>query len=329
MALEIALIENMDDQQPPITSTPYVLSADLAGLFTGWGREARILVPPREYFHDVHCQIGQSLEKVFGDIHIVEEETIRKSFQKAYVETTKPVVSIDRVYMSHVVGNDFSGYLDITRAVNEKFEAKGLIARFKSGDMGIESFQAAVDRLPSSYVGKEVVLVDDVVFSGRTISQIVSALNTRGMSVKNVIAGVSIGEAKKTLATNNIELQSSHHFESVVDEVCCRDFIVGAPYGGRTVVVESNHMEEAHLEHAPYLLPFGEPEKWATIPAEKVLSFSMDMLRMSHDIWLNIQKLNGRKFSTRELGCRVYGLPDRNSVVDAIEKVQESLRPCL
>ena len=312
-------------------TSPYVLSADLADIFTKWGSEKKIFVPCRASLKDVVGKIEHALGGIFDMIHIIDDASITNSFQKACSEVTRPIVSIDRIYMSNVLGDAFTGYLDVTRAVDERFEPVGLIARPKNqagSAYSVEYLNEAVRRLPESYLGREVTLVDDVVFSGGTIAKIVRALNDRNISVSSVVAGVSIGEAKATLAASGIGLQSAHHFENVIDEVCCRDFIVGAPHGGRTIVVKNDKSTQGNtsLQYAPYLLPFGLPDKWASIPKEKCVSFSLAMLEVSMDLWQNIQDMNGRQISTQQLGCQVFGLPERPSVVTALKEARNSLR---
>lgn len=320
----------------PVTTgeMPYVISSDLAEIFTEWGGDCGVHIPSRQYFLDRVGEIAEALGTIFPDVRIVDDTSIIDLFRMVSNETTAPIISIDKIYMSSVLGKNYDAYMNVTRAVDNELNIVGLISRpvsWQAEGVIIKPYEETVSAIAQTYNARTITLVDDVVFSGGTISQIVDSLKKCGVEVASVVAGISIGQAKEALASRGIQLRSAYHFTDVIDEICCRDFIIGAPYGGRTVVKEhqANGMSKGlfDVRYAPYILPLGQPVKWATIPEEQARDFSIRMMDIASKIWGDIQDLNQRTFSTRDLGCRVYGLPDRPSVIEAIQEIKGALLP--
>lgn len=328
------MLTNGKRQKEMVDQPPYVVSSDLAAIFCEWGEACNILVPDPGYFSDRVKDIVGVLGTIFSDVRIPDNHSITSLFRQVSEEATSPILSIDKIYMSSVLDQGFSGYLSITRAVDPEMNAVGLVSRPVSWDaenVPLYSLENAVSKIAQEYRQKNITLVDDVIFSGGTISQIVDVLQEHEIEVNSVVAGISIGEAKEKLASRGIQLRSAHHYPDVIDEICCRDFIIGSPYGGRTVIAsyQVNGAEGtlSSIQYAPYILSLGNPVKWATIPKERVRDFSICMMDISTKIWSDIQDLNHRYFSTSDLGCRVYRLPERPSVVDAIQDVRGRLSP--
>jgi len=103
-----------------------------------------------------------------------------------------------------------------------------------------------------------------------------------------VVAGVTIGEgAKRLKKETKAELWTVIYYDEVIDEICERDFYPGVPLSGRTVKGQLN-------VGAPYLLPFGKPTHWASIPKEWEKEFSRFCLQQTIKLWEEIEEISGK-----------------------------------
>lgn len=101
-------------------------------------------------------------------------------------------------------------------------------------------------------------------------------------------------------------------YEEVIDEVCERDFYPGVPFSGRLLV---NHENVG----VPYLLPFGHPGKWASIPDRWQVSFSGFCLQQTIRLFEEIERCSDRMVGCSELGRMVATLPrDGTRFVEAL-----------
>jgi hypothetical protein len=111
-----------------------------------------------------------------------------------------------------------------------------------------------------------------------------------------------------------VEVRSVHYFDSVVDEVCERDFYPGVLLSGRTLYGSEN-------VGLPYLLPFGDPVNWASIPEEKKYAFSEFCLNQTIKIFEEIELSSGRPVLCRDLERNIFSIPaDGIRFVDALKQ---------
>jgi hypothetical protein len=99
------------------------------------------------------------------------------------------------------------------------------------------------------------------------------------------------------------EVHCVRFYEDVIDEVCERDFYPGVPMSGRLLAGVGNW-------GAPYIKPFGNPEKWASIPSEHVADFSWLCLENAVALFETIEQLSGRSVHIEDLDRRIVGLPE-------------------
>ena len=322
-----------------VTADPYVISEDLLEAFTGWSKMKEVQIPSQKFFSDIVSEIKVALNDIFPNVRVICGNDLARGLAKAYlkrvcIRNTAPLVTLDKVILPSFEwfpSSEF-GYLDVTRAVDEKFETYGLISR--EGGFGLamgrsRPLQTAIAEVAARYSNQKqkITLFDDVIFSGATISSVISTFQENGISVKEVVAAIAIGNTDITVQVNNVPVIAVYKFDGVIDEVCCRDFIVGTPFGGRTVVL-NDKARPGKLAYAPYLLPYGCPEKWASIPAGKTRRLSEAMLNLSAVMWGEIERINRRKIGTNELDFPIYRMENSKSIARTLKETARRLSEC-
>ncbi len=294
---------------------PYVVSADSRGLFKSWASRRRIVLPKDEFFEGMQKDLEATLKQYFADVDIIPEEFLCQGLNALIENSSVPVVSLDRVYTNPKQSN-LVGFLDATRTVDSNLDSTGL------GSRALEiSLNRQVAQLANSQNGKTIALADDVIFEGKTMLQLVQMLKSKNVVVDTVLAGIAVKDGKELLEQNGIRVNSLITYDQVIDEICERDFLVGSPYSGRSVV-----NGKGIVEGAPYLYPFGKPVEWASIPSEEALNFSLFALSQSLALWSRIEKLSNKEIPTNYIAKPVYGLPEGESMASAIMNVMNKLK---
>lgn len=288
--------------------TPYVVSADLSGLFSRWAENSGYNMPSEQFFIDFSVDLRANIAMATGaPVEIIEEKEIKEGLKELIALSPYPVISLDRAYISDNDPN-VSGFIDMTRAVNEAHENIGIHAR-----PGFPEIETQIAALRTKEISP-ITLVDDVIFSGDGIIDLSKMLAAANRPVARIIAGIGIDEGVNRLEADGIEVNCVRRYKEVVDEVCERDFLAGAPMSGRTVICD----EGIHWS-APYFEPFGSPERWASIPTEESKRFSRFCLVSSVLIWREIENISGREIAAK-------AMPRRIKSVDGASSASSSLR---
>lgn len=228
---------------------PYVISADLETVnqeHVNRGMVDRF----RESLTDDLTEAGKSVEWV-------SYQVLRSGVGRLIANTSLAVISLDGRYVDT---DSATASIGVSRAINADLSDAGYDAR-----LGYPSIEDQFVQVGSGLAGREVVVVDDVIFSGDNMCWTIDMLEDRGVRVKSVIAGVAIGEAAEQLGERGIELQHVTFYEDVDDEVCERDFAL-VEGSGRKVLGEQQ--SALYFDNQ-----FGNPEQWASIPATHVDAF--------------------------------------------------------
>lgn len=286
---------------------PYVISQDVGSLVTNWNSLCDISVPNESFFKGMTLDLENKLKTIFPKVEVVDFDFISRGMNSLVENSELPVISLDRCYVNNATNNLF-GFLDVSRCVNQNLEKIGISGR---NEQGISSqLDILVPRLGLT---KDIAIVDDVLFEGKTHKYVFDLFKSRGITVRKVLVGISIGTGKSLLESNGIEVNSLVSYKSVTDEICERDFSAGVPFSGRTVITNDG------VYGAPYIYPFGKPSEWASIPADAVNSFSDFCLESSINLWSNIQRMSRRLISTDEVPKKIFGLEKNISVVEALK----------
>lgn len=178
------------------------------------------------------------------------------------------------------------------------------------------SIEEQIKRFSQRFNGKKLSLLDDVIFEGKTMLQIIEQFRQQNVNVENVYSGITIKNGQVLLENSGVKVNSLLTYDSVIDEICQRDFTIGTPFSGRTVFTENNS-----IAGAPYVKPFGKPSEWASIPSESVDEFSKFCLEQAYSLWRRTEKLSKRTISTQELAKPIFRLPINKSISQAIKTV--------
>ena len=286
----------------------YVVSSDLHGLMTRWSRTSSFSLPHDSFFWAMAKDLESVLAGYYQEkLEIVSEIELRSGLNSLAKKSKNPIVSLDRAYVDKETPN-LVYFLDVTRAVDENLEDIGLFPR-----PGSPSLDQQLKTI--SYGNGPITLLDDVVFSGKGIVGLALEFERRGRPVKQVIIGVGVSEGIDKLKALGIETACVREYESVIDEVCERDYYAGVPMSGRTVLSSNGQTGSA-----PYFKPFGDPGKWASIPTDRIPDFSKFCLTQSHVLWAAIEKISQSSISTQALPRRIFGIQENVSIVRILKE---------
>ncbi len=286
---------------------PYVVSADTQGLLKSWACKNRITLPNDKYFQSMLGDLELTLRQYFSEVDVVPEDFLRKGLNGLVRKSDFPVVSLDRAYVNVKQAN-LIGFIDATRTVDNRLNNAGL------GSRRLEiTIDQQIGQLSARLKGKVINLVDDVIFEGNTILGLVEKFRRGGVTVDTVFSGITIREGQQLLEQNSINVDSLLVYDQVVDEICQRDFVVGCPYSGRSVVNGTGV-----IEGVPYLYPFGKPVEWASIPEEKAVEFSLFVLAQALNLWTKTEQLTRQNIPPQLLSKPVFGLPQNSSITQSL-----------
>lgn len=232
---------------------PYVISAelDLANIELG-----QIIKP--ENVDRFRENLDRDLRAMGKETLWVPSDVLKNGMECAINRTNLPVISLDDRYVTSA-----REYLGISRGVDASLEDVGYVAR--------RNYRPVEEQLKQvANAGREVVLADDVLFSGEMVAWLADALKNYRVKIGAVIVGIAMREGIEKLAQEGIDVEAVEVFDEVEDEICERDFAV-IPGSGRRV----GELESSALY---FDVDNGKPEKWASINAGYTKSFCVSSL---------------------------------------------------
>lgn len=282
---------------------PYVVSGDIGGLLADWALATGFSPPSAAYLENQRTEFSLFMNGIFPTFEFVPEKELREGIALLVAGCGLPAVSLDRAYFPT------AWPLDLTRAVDADGRDRGLVRRPASPPL-LRQFRD----LAAAGLG-EVVLVDDVLFSGSLLVRVIRDLGRLGLRVRVVCIGVGVGCGLGRLRSDGIEVRCLREYSAVIDEICERDFYPGVPFSGRLLFGSAD-------VGRPYLRPFGDPGRWASVPDPWVRPFSEFCLRQTVDLFGEIGRISGRPVRCVDLGRPVFSLPqDDTSFVEALRRL--------
>ncbi|MDB5194628.1 MAG: hypothetical protein JWN50_642 [Parcubacteria group bacterium] len=302
----------------------YVVSEDIRLLLASWCKENNFEIPDAVFFEALRRRMHEKLESIFphAEVVCVSEAEIVDPLHALLAESNDPTVSLDRVYTQQEL------LLDYTRLVDKDYNFIGLGSRTQ------ESISRQVARIADSVKRHgSIQLVDDVVFSGDGIVEVIEWFNAHNIKVSRVVAGISINESRERVVTAcandnpGISVVSVKHFSNVLDEICERDFYPGVPLAGRLIGMKgADHSKPLYPElGAPYILPYGKPEKWASIPGDRAREWSLFCLDQAQTLWRIIERLSSRSVFCEDLSRRPVFASEGTRIVEELGKQMAAL----
>jgi hypothetical protein len=167
----------------------------------------------------------------------------------------------------------------------------------------------------------EIVLADDVVFSGSVLGTIISKFKDNGINVIGIRTCISTYKSydyfNKTLP---LGLRCNYVMSNqVIDQICERDFYFGIAGSGISI------MKNNEIFKAPYFKPYGNPVERSSVPTIEEVRFSLSCIRRSLELWKEIERLNGQKILISDLPERIVDTNMNDGVIDTLKKGMNSL----
>lgn len=283
---------------------PYVVSADIYLLLSKWAELKGFTLPKEEFFISLRKEFSCFMSKIFSNFELISEKEILEHSTNIVLNNSLPIISLDTIYFS----GDY--LIELTRSVSQEGLDKGLRHRF-----GSDTLLRQLNKLKNSSI-KEVGVYDDVIFSGVLAERIIKLLFVLGINVSKFYAGIGIQEGiDKIKNLFSIEVDCAYVYSKVVDEVCERDFYLGIPYSGRSLIEEDNF-------GLSYILPFGKPEAWASIPNEYQEYFSIFCINQTIKLFEEIENSSSKIVYCSDIDRKAPNQPKIGRYVDFLKSIR-------
>jgi hypothetical protein len=273
---------------------PYVVSQDIDILLTQWAKEYGFKIPDDNFFLDLRYNFTHMMTQLFPHFIYLQANKLKESMQEIIEKGKIETLSLDQIYFS----SDLN--LSLTRTVDEDLQDLGIGQR--SNALALEQ---QLDKIMSTGV-KKLALVDDVIFTGGLLSEVRSKLENMGIQIPVVYTYIGVGMGVERLRAEGMQVQCANYYPQVIDQVCERDFFLGVPNCGRTLVDVNGN-----IWGVPYMLPFGDP-KWASIPEIAQSRYSRFCIKQSIKLWQAIEIASGKPVLCQDLSRSIIGFPVNN-----------------
>lgn len=225
-------------------------------------------------------------------------------------------MSLDKIYFrDYEEKEDSTNYfLDCTRIQG----SKELTSRkdWNNSNSVEQQIQDITSKLKEK--GKnEIILVDDVVFSGDVLRNIIKKFEKYGIKVNGIRACISTEQSYEYFNKNLKEGLSCGCLLSkdVIDQICERDFYFGIAQSGISVF-DSN----GEIMKAPYFKPFGDAVNRASIPEKYENFFSNGCLLRSIYLWKLIEENTGKKIYIKDMPEKILNTNQNERIIDVLRK---------
>lgn len=301
----------------PAANPPYVVTDDLELVFDDLSMLGD-RKPDKAHVEEASNRIISSLDSIFPKVERIPASRIAGYLEDRVEKSSLPVVSLTALLPAseRVISLEFSRSAKLVTGLNGdfNFEDVGLLPRFQDRKCINHQFEDVAQIIQACGV-REVTIADDVVFSGGTVLDVVEKLAAFDIAVRSILASVSMKKAVARLGVQNIAVESDFVYEDVIDEVCMRDFIVGAPGGGRNIV-----REDGSYAAAPYINPFGSIENWASIDIKDAPAHSKACLEAAAKLWQAIDAHTETETRFSMLPKPVLFCNDNDGIANKIEQ---------
>ena len=249
-----------------------------------------------------------------GQTEIITEEQMSTSIESSIKQFLNqiPIVTLDSIYLTP--NNTSIYFLDCTRLDKEQ----NLVARNDMNNpYSVESQIQKLARLFKLQNQTEIVIADDVIYSGSVIQKVINLFNTYGIKVKAIISAISTKSAQKNILNNlNIPVLTEILLEdNTIDQICERDFYFGITGSGIATRTSNNEIKKA-----PYFIPFGDPITRASIPESKAIEFSNNCILRSIRLWETINMVQPNFTLIKDLPEQIMNTNNEDEIIYTLKK---------
>ncbi len=222
-----------------------------------------------------------------------------------------PIVTLDKIYIKP--DNESIIFLDCTRMD----ASSSLVSRINPSDINSVDTQIKdISDMLKIINSTEIILADDVVFTGSVLKSITKKFKNQGIKVIGIRSCISSYEGfiyfNKTLP---LGLKCGYLMDkNLVDQICERDFYFGI--AGSGISIKRNN----EVLKAPYFTPFGNPVARASIPEEYEKYFSESCISRSIALWQEIEKLSNQTFYIRDLPEKINNTEKDEEIIKTLRK---------
>lgn len=282
---------------------PFVVSADIVALLQEWARTRGFVVPDCTFFTALRREFCAYMEQIFPRFEFIEEKELKKIHGLA-AEFRLPAVTLERAYSTGVPWHR----LEMTRLVDLQGNPAGFGER-----IGSPPLEQQFERIGQKLGGRQVVLADEVIFTGKSLKHVIDLLARLNVQVRAVVAGIAMANGVEFL-NHSLEVRCLRLFHGLRDQVCERDFYLGLPLAGKVIT--------GSKERIPYLLPFGKMGEWASIPAEWQELLSQFCIGQSIELFREIEHKSHKRVRCADIDP-IASLPtDDTPLVERLERLQ-------
>lgn len=299
---------------------PYVVSADIRFLLKKWAIRHEFILPDGHFFRLLRKKFEEYMRSVFPKFELVSENELSVGLNKLVRESSLPAVSLDEVYLK---GRPMR--LRLTRTVDEFLGDSGIESRFPE----TQSPEVQITRIASALKKnghRDIVLVDDVIFSGALIEDVCAALGYHNINVRCVCAGIGIAQGVGRLASPYRSVQCVRSYEYVIDQICERDFYPGVPFSGRTLRALRSRGRSVGV---PYFHREDKLQEWASIPSRLWDEFSRMCISQTIDLFEAIGEMSGRPVRVSDIDRTMLGSTlfanEKETFVDELRRQSEHI----
>ncbi len=198
-------------------------------------------------------------------------------------------------------------FLDCTRLDG----SKKLVSRKNSNSfMDVEDQVKSISDFLKLQGQQEIVLVDDVIFTGTVLRTLTKLFQENGIQVIGIRGAISMKKSFEEFSKEfPIGIKCGFILEEdVIDQICERDFYFGVAQSGISVLTPTG------IYKSPYFKPFGNPVERASIPDFYEREFSIGCIKRSIALWKEIEKLSGKKIGISDLPESILNVEEKEVV---------------
>ncbi len=272
------------------------------------------ILPSEDFYSYLRKQFLDDVNLIFnGNVSTLSEIEMISGLEESIsdIKASYQMVSLDKIYLN--LEETQVIFLDCTRLDNSnKLVSRNNISSFDAVENEIEE----ISRNLMLKGCKEIILVDDVVFSGSVLKTVIEEFLKHGIKVVGIRCAISTAMSYERFnAELPLGLKCGYLLgRSFIDQVCERDFYFGVAQSGISVI--SNNK----IYKSPYFVPFGNPVARASIPEVWSKYFSQGCLKRSILLWSEIENLSKKVFKIGDLPETILGTEKNDEVVKNLKK---------
>ena len=223
-----------------------------------------------------------------------------------------PIISLDRIYLT--VDNNNIYFIDCTRLD----QSSSLVSRLNYNDKN--SVERQVIFLAKALINngqREIILADDVVFSGNVLKSLIEMFKQNGINVVGIRSSITTIDSFEYFNKKlSLGLKSGFILEKdVIDQICERDFYFGIVGSGILV-----RKQDGNVYKSPYFSPYGDAVTRASIPSIYEKEFSQGCLYRSLLLWNAAQKMSEKEIIVGMLPERINNTSENEIVIENLER---------